>query len=123
DPYAVIDFEQRPSLNEQAEKSNKQSFYPVDYFRNAIRKCTLYRPNEGQKTVVIITRVERMRKESANAFLKLLEEPPEHVLFLLTSDQPELLLPTIISRCQPLRFRPLSNEEIADGLVRLDGMA
>ena len=43
---------------------------------------------------------DRLRTESANAFLKTLEEPPPHTLFLLLSERPEQLLPTIISRCQ-----------------------
>lgn len=120
DPYTIIDFEQLPSLSSKAGVTNKQSFYPIGYFREAIRKASLYRPNEGQKTVIIITRIERMRKESANAFLKLLEEPPEHLCFILTSDAPEQLLPTITSRCQHLRFRPLHSAEIAKALVQKD---
>lgn len=122
DPYAIIDFERRPSLKSSSDTSNKQSFYPISYFRNVIRKSCLYKPNEGKKTVVIITRIERMRKESANAFLKLLEEPPPQVLFLLTSDYPEQLLPTITSRCQTIQFRPLTVSEIKDGLIRFEGL-
>lgn len=122
DPYAIIDFERRPSLKSAVETSNKQSFYPIAYFRNVIRKSCLYKPNEGRKTVVIITRIERMRKESANAFLKLLEEPPPQVLFILTSDFPEQLLPTITSRCQTIHFRPLTVSEIKHGLVQFEGL-
>lgn len=121
DPYDVIDFEDRPSLSAKQESSNKQSFYPISYFRTTIRKACLYRPNEGKKTVVIISRIERMRKESANAFLKLLEEPPPHLVFILTTDHQEQLLPTIISRCQVVRFKPLNVDEIAEGLQRLNG--
>ena len=122
DPYAIIDFERRPSLKSAIETSNKQSFYPISYFRNVIKKSCLYKPNEGKKTVVIITRIERMRKESANAFLKLLEEPPPQVLFLLTCDYPEQLLPTITSRCQTIHFRPLTVPEIKSGLMQFEGL-
>lgn len=120
DPYEIIDFEKRPSLKSDAEKTNKQSFYPIQYFRSTIRKSCLYKPNEGIRTVVIISRIELMRKESANAFLKLLEEPPEHILFILTTDKPEQLLPTITSRCQQLHFKNLSTSEVADALIKKD---
>lgn len=48
----------------------------------------------------VVSGADRLKTESANAFLKTLEEPPPHTLFLLLTDQPEQLLPTIISRCQ-----------------------
>jgi DNA polymerase-3 subunit delta' len=53
----------------------------------------------GWKAGVVLG-ADRLRTESANAFLKTLEEPPAHTLFLLLSERPEQLLPTIISRCQ-----------------------
>ena len=53
----------------------------------------------GWKAGVVLG-ADRLRTESANAFLKTLEEPPPHTLFLLLSERPEQLLPTIISRCQ-----------------------
>ncbi|MBQ6010795.1 MAG: hypothetical protein IJL17_19860 [Kiritimatiellae bacterium] len=53
----------------------------------------------GWKAGVVVG-ADRLRTESANAFLKTLEEPPPHTLFLLLSERPEQLLPTIISRCQ-----------------------
>jgi DNA polymerase-3 subunit delta' len=58
-----------------------------------------------------------MREEAANAFLKLLEEPPPQTIFLLTTSRPEQLLPTIVSRCQRLRFDPLTPESIESALV------
>jgi DNA polymerase-3 subunit delta' len=58
-----------------------------------------------------------MRKEVTNAFLKLLEEPPEEVMFILTTDQPDALLPTVISRCQVVPFTPVSPEDIAANLI------
>jgi len=80
------------------------------------------KPNEGRYTVVIITEIETMKREAANAFLKLLEEPPDKVIFLLTAAGTEQLLPTIISRCQHIRLNPLSEAEITDALIRFDGI-
>ncbi len=78
-------------------------------------------PNEGRRTVIIITQIETMRKEVSNAFLKLLEEPPEEVMFILTTDQPDALLPTIISRCQVVPFTPVAPDDIEANLVRQHG--
>src|SRR5690625_7732943 len=64
-----------------------------------------------------------MRKEAVNAFLKLLEEPSENVMFILTSSRPEQLLPTIVSRCQEIRLQALSSGDIEEGLTRYDGIS
>ncbi len=79
---------------------------------------SVFKPSGGKKRVFIISQAERMNQESANKLLKLLEEPPPYVLFILVSSRPEQLLPTIVSRCQPIRFSSLSAEEIAEGLKR-----
>lgn len=122
DPYEVVDFSLRPSLTDTEDTSNKQAFYPIDYFRDEIRSKVVLKPNEGRKTVIVLTEVENMRKEAANAFLKLLEEPSEEVIFLLTTRNTEALLPTIISRCQHLQLRPLKTGEIEQALIRNDGL-
>jgi DNA polymerase-3 subunit delta' len=122
DPYEIVDFTLRPALSDPGSSKNLQAFYPIDYFHETIRPVTVYKPNEGKKTVVIITEIHTMRKEAANAFLKLLEEPSENVVILLTSSKPDQLLPTIISRCQQIRLQPLLKEEIAQGLMKYDGL-
>jgi DNA polymerase-3 subunit delta' len=58
-----------------------------------------------------------MNRESANKFLKSLEEPPSYVVFLLVTDRLERVLPTIVSRCQVVEFRPLSDTEVSAYLV------
>lgn len=114
DPYAVIDF---GSLGENSDKAkNRRAFYPAEYYEKEIRPTIFLSPNEGQRTVVILAEVDTMRKEVANAFLKLLEEPPPQVMFILTSSQPESLLPTIISRCQNITFTPTQPDELAQAL-------
>jgi DNA polymerase-3 subunit delta' len=61
--------------------------------------------------------VEKMRTEAANAFLKLLEEPPPNTIFILTAPSPEQVLPTIQSRCQSTFFPALEENTIADYLI------
>lgn len=123
DPYEIVDFSLRPSLTNDESTKNKRAFYPIDYFREEIRPAAYYKPNEGQKTVIIMTGIESMKKEAANAFLKLLEEPAEDLIFLLTTDHTEALLPTIISRCQHIQLSPLKTEEIEQALINQDGVA
>ncbi len=122
DPYEVIGFAQRPSLTSDHSSKNLQAFYPIDYFREEIRKVARLRPNEGNRVVIILTQVETMRKETANAFLKLLEEPSDRLMFILTTEHYEQLLPTITSRCQHIPLSNLQEDEIKQGLIDLDGM-
>lgn len=79
----------------------------IDQIRE-IQKMTRYAPQEAAFRVVILEEIEGMNREAANAFLKLLEEPPPRNLFLLLSSNPSQILPTIVSRCQRLHFQPLS---------------
>ncbi|HET7320969.1 MAG TPA: hypothetical protein VFI96_00565, partial [Longimicrobiaceae bacterium] len=81
------------------------------------------RPAAGSRKVFVVGDAELMvpqesSPEAANAFLKLLEEPPADTTLVLTSAQPGALLPTILSRVLPLRLAPVPESEIADFLVR-----
>ncbi len=75
----------------------------------------------GGWRVCIVDAVEDMNASSANAILKLLEEPPPRSLFLLVSHTPGRLLPTIRSRCRRLDLSPLSTSEVGDALRLLAG--
>ncbi|MEX0994739.1 MAG: hypothetical protein WD599_04370 [Balneolaceae bacterium] len=121
DPYEIIDFKMRPVLDDHSSSTSRQAFYPIKYFREDIYPKAFLKPNEGRYTILIVTGIESMRVEAANTFLKLLEEPPENVIFLLTANSTDQLLPTILSRCQHIRLNPLSQEEVADGLINYDG--
>jgi DNA polymerase III delta' subunit len=79
-------------------------------------------PIEVDRRVVIIDQAERMNPNTANSLLKLLEEPPAHCVFLLTSHRRSALLPTILSRCTPLRLGPVRSEELAAWLVETQGL-
>lgn len=122
DPYEVISFAQRPSLDSDTAGKNLQAFYPIDYFRDEIRPVARLRPNEGNRVVIIMTQVETMRKETANAFLKILEEPSDRLMFILTTESYESLLPTITSRCQHIPLGTLRPDEVERGLIEIDGL-
>lgn len=123
DPYEIVDFSLRPALTDAESSKNRRAFYGIDYFNDEIRSKTVLKPNEGRRTILVITGIDTMRKESANAFLKMLEEPPDNLLFILTTENSDQLLPTIISRCQQIRLTPLSEDNVAEGLIRHDGLA
>ncbi|HAH52256.1 MAG TPA: hypothetical protein DCL80_13785 [Balneola sp.] len=122
DPYEIINFSQRPSLHEDSSSKNLQAFYPIDYFRDEIRPIAKLRPNEGDRVIVIMTQVETMRKETANAFLKLLEEPSDRLMFILTTESIDSLLPTITSRCQHIPLGTLTQAEVEQGLIEVDNI-
>jgi DNA polymerase III, gamma/tau subunits len=122
-PYAAIDYVRRPSLADPSETSNQQVYYRIDQVRQDIIQPMSLARGEGAYKVNILIDAEKMREEAANTFLKLLEEPPPQTVFLLTTNRPEQLLPTILSRCQQLRFDPLLPETIEQALVDRENMA
>ena len=77
-----------------------------------------YRPFEGRRRVVIIDEADALVDAAQNALLKTLEEPPQASIFILVSAMPDALLPTVLSRCQRLRFGELSPAEITEALMR-----
>lgn len=84
----------------------------VDQIRQ-LRDIIAMKPYEADTRVVIIHDAHTMNGASANALLKSLEEPPPRTVFVLLTDQPGRLLPTVISRCQQVRFLPIDAEVIA----------
>lgn len=122
-PYNLVDFNRRPSLSDNESSKNQQSFYPIDYFHDEIRPKAFLKPNEGLKTVIILTEIELMRKRAANAFLKLLEEPSENLVFILTTARYDALLPTIQSRCQQIKLNTLSVTDIETALIENETIA
>lgn len=80
------------------------------------------KPYEAQLRVVIVAEADRMNPPAGNALLKVLEEPPENTLLILTARQSQDLLSTIASRCQELRFRPLYQTEVEEILTNRYGV-
>ena len=89
----------------------------VDEVRELIDTLAL-RPYEGVRHIAIIEQAEKMTPEAQNALLKTLESPSGEAMFFLITDAPGALLPTIVSRCQTVRFTDLSVEACAEVLVR-----
>jgi DNA polymerase-3 subunit delta' len=88
----------------------------VDQVREAIDRSA-YRPFEGRRRLVVIDEADALLPEAQNALLKTLEEPPSASVFVLITSRPDVLLPTVRSRCQRLRFGPLTPGEVADVLI------
>ena len=78
-----------------------------------LQRSLKYKPYEGKKKVCIIANAEKMNLAAANSMLKILEEPPPDIVLILTTTSPYLLLSTINSRCQKLKFQPLTNDLIS----------
>jgi DNA polymerase-3 subunit delta' len=85
----------------------------IGQIKNVAAQAT-YAPTLSRYKVCLIDGADRMNPEAANAFLKLLEEPPEYWLFILIASNKNRLLPTIQSRVMALRFQPLTEEETAE---------
>ncbi len=84
----------------------------VDEIRD-LRERVQYMPSQGSKKIYIIDEVHMLTPEAFNALLKTLEEPPEHIIFVLATTEPHKVLPTILSRCQRFDFRRLSISDIS----------
>lgn len=88
----------------------------VDQVR-AVQHSLALKPYQSRYRVALFLRFQEANDNAANALLKTLEEAPAHAILLLTADTPELLLPTIISRCEILRLRPLQVGEVESMLA------
>jgi DNA polymerase-3 subunit gamma/tau len=82
----------------------------------SIRDEVIYTPTRAKKKVYIIDEVHMLSTGAFNALLKTLEEPPEHVIFILATTEPHKLPATILSRCQRFDFRRISQDSIAKHL-------
>ena len=92
----------------------------VDQVRDAIERAA-YRPFEGRRRVVIIDEADAILPEAQNALLKTLEEPPPASTFVLVTARPDVLLPTVRSRCQRVRFGRLTPADVAAALIKGHG--
>ena len=90
----------------------------IDNIRD-LRDNVQFTPTRGQYRIIYIDEVHMLTKESFNALLKTLEEPPAHVMFIFATTEPHKILPTILSRCQRFDLRPIPADIIANHLVNI----
>ena len=90
----------------------------VDDIRDLIDRVN-YPPMVGRYKVYIIDEVHMLSTSAENAFLKTLEEPPAHVIFILATTNPEKVRETIRSRCMRLDFRRVSEDDLIEGMARI----
>lgn len=90
----------------------------VDDIRS-LREELNYPPVRAKKKIYIIDEVHMLSTSAANAFLKVLEEPPEYVIFILATTDPQKLPKTILSRCTRLDFRRVSEEDIIKNMMKI----
>ena len=89
----------------------------VEQMRQIEREAN-FRPFEGNARVFLVDEADKLNDASANALLKVLEEPPKTSHLILITARPAMLLPTILSRCQMIRFSPLTPDEIEGYIVK-----
>lgn len=90
----------------------------VDDIRSLI-DSVYYPPVLGKYKIYIIDEVHMLTDSAENAFLKTLEEPPEYVVFILATTDPEKVKPTIRSRCMTLNFKRVSENELTEGMAAI----
>jgi DNA polymerase-3 subunit delta' len=100
------------------ERKAASAFIPVDSVRRALQMFGSTAADGGYR-ICIVDSAEDLNAASANALLKVIEEPPPRALFLIVSHAPQRLLPTIRSRCRRLLLRPLGEKEIHDVIASL----
>ena len=88
----------------------------VDNIRELIEQVQIP-PQVGKYKVFIIDEVHMLSTQAFNAFLKTLEEPPKHAIFVMCTTEKQKILPTILSRCQTYDFQRISTQDIADQLA------
>jgi DNA polymerase III subunit delta' len=103
DPYSTVSIARASSIK-------------VNSIRDIRREVPLSSLGSGRR-IYIISNAEEMGSEAANMLLKTLEEPPSHTMFILTTSNREALPPTIVSRCQQVRFDPIAEPEIQNALM------
>ncbi len=94
--------------------------FPIDFMRQLCRSFAL-KSARGRGKVVLIDDADDLNEESANCFLKTLEEPPPRSVLILIGSTPDRQLQTIVSRCQVIRFAPLP-PQLVDELLQVQGV-
>ena len=93
----------------------------INSIRDVRRESTMS-TFDGRRRVYVITPADAMGEEAANTLLKTLEEPSGDCMLILTTSRRDALLPTILSRCQNIRFDPLTEADLMEALIQRNGL-
>ncbi|MDY0343343.1 MAG: DNA polymerase III subunit delta [Lentimicrobium sp.] len=104
--------------HQRLDLENKQGIINTDDI-NSINHTLTYKSFESEYKVMIIWMVERIYHAAAPRILKILEEPPDKTLFVLITENPDLIPVTILSRTQMIHFAPLPDDKLVEGLIRI----
>ena len=125
-PYAHLDEEQLELLREEMNHKAADPYYKIQMPNanqirvssiRSLKKSLMLTATEKGRRCIIISNAEQMNTEAANAFLKTLEEPHDNITILMTCSRQEMILQTILSRCQQVFCEPLPDEAVAEALV------
>jgi DNA polymerase-3 subunit delta' len=126
EPLAKLTEAEVHAVQEQLRLKGADPYYRIQIPRANVIKVTSIREirressmstSDNRTRIFIISGADAMNDESSNTLLKTLEEPPGDTMFILTTSRREALLPTILSRCQNIRFDPLTEGEILSALI------
>jgi DNA polymerase-3 subunit delta' len=118
---AMVRAHTHPDLLEVQKPADKSEL-PIALIQELTSQLSL-KPARGQRKIAIVNDADDLNEESANGFLKTLEEPPAGSVLILIARSQESQLPTIQSRCQVARFQELSEQEVASILLGLSKVA
>ncbi len=93
----------------RARRAAAPDHHPADAL---LKERAQFLPLKGRRRIFLIDHVDRANEQAANSLLKTLEEPPEHLILIMTAENAYDLLPTIRSRAVPFHFAPLAREEM-----------
>lgn len=131
EPLAKLPEKEIRVIQEQLREKGKNPYHRMQIPRANVIKINSIRElrresslstSDRKTRIFIISQAEGMEAPAANTLLKTLEEPPGDTMLILTSAHPEALLPTILSRCQHIRFDPLTEADLRQALVEWDGV-
>jgi len=131
DPLARLNETDLRAVQEQLREKTVNPYHRVSIPRATIIKINSIRDvrresamstSDGRRRVYIITPADAMGEEAANTLLKTLEEPSGGCMLILTTSRRDALLPTILSRCQNVRFDPLTETDLMDALIERNGL-
>jgi DNA polymerase-3 subunit delta' len=110
-----------PAWLEEMGAENQQAQIYVKESNEIIRKLSL-KSSQGGYKIIIIWLPEKMNQECSNKLLKLLEEPAEQTVFLLVSEEPDMLLTTIQSRTQRINLKGIDEKDLKEVLINIHGL-